>query len=30
MALTITDFFEQVDGLSAEDAPPEVRARIDE
>jgi pectin methylesterase-like acyl-CoA thioesterase len=30
MPLTITDFFEQVDGLSAEDAPPEVRARIDE
>ncbi len=30
MALTITDFFEQVDGLSIEDTPPEVRARIDE
>ncbi|MBB6646636.1 right-handed parallel beta-helix repeat-containing protein [Halobellus ruber] len=30
MPLTIADFFEQVDGLSIEDAPPELRARIDE
>jgi parallel beta-helix repeat protein len=30
MPLTITDFFEQVDGLSTEDVPPELRARIDE
>lgn len=30
MPLTIVDFFEQVDGLSAEDVPPAVRSRIDE